>query len=213
MFKAIIFDLDGVLIDTERLNVKYKKKRAKELGYSLSKKEISYSLGMGKNEAFEYYFALTKNNQLYTQLSKYRRIKTKKYIDRYGLPVKKHVNQVLSYLKMHNIPITLATSSSKELLDFYFQKSNLKNYFNFIITSDDVNRGKPYPDIFLSACTKLKVNPYEVLVVEDSINGLKAAKVGKFKTAYIKDQWCIKKPQLAYADYILNDIELIKIFF
>ncbi len=209
MFKAIIFDLDGVLIDTEKLNVHYKYSLAKKLGYNLTLDDIRKSLGLGKNEATKYYQNLVGNDKLYPILSKYRREQTKQYILKYGVPLKEYVFETLSNLKSKNIKIALATSSSKSLLSLYFTFTDIQKYFDVIVSNDDVTFGKPNPEIFLKAAEKLKISICDILVVEDSLNGLKAAKSAKFQTLYIKDQWKMTRKEEAYANYKLKSLKYL----
>ena len=76
-----------------------------------------------------------------------------------------------------------------------------------------VEKGKPNPDIFLKASQELAINVEDIIVVEDSINGLKAAKAGRFKTVFIEDQWSMTKDKIVYADYVLSNMENLKVFF
>ncbi len=214
MIKAVIFDLDGVILDTERLNVSFKLELSKKLGYSLTRNDIVNSLGLGKKEAIEYFYKLVNNYWLYEQMSKYRKERTMEFIKKNNsLPLRPYVLETLNFLKSHNIKVALATSSTKQLLDNYFAYTNLYPYFDVVITNDMVEKGKPNPDIFLKASQELAINVEDIIVVEDSINGLKAAKAGRFKTVFIEDQWSMTKDKIVYADYVLSNMENLKVFF
>lgn len=214
MIKAVIFDLDGVILDTERLNVSFKLELSKKLGYSLTRNDIVNSLGLGKKEAIEYFYKLVNNYWLYEQMSKYRKERTMEFIKKNNsLPLRPYVLETLNFLKSHNIKVALATSSTKQLLDNYFAYTNLYPYFDVVITNDMVEKGKPNPDIFLKASQELAINVEDIIVVEDSINGLKAAKAGRLKTVFIEDQWSMTKDKIVYADYVLSNMENLKVFF
>ena len=196
MIKAVIFDLDGVILDTERLNVSFKLELSKKLGYSLTRNDIVNSLGLGKKEAIEYFYKLVNNYWLYEQMSKYRKERTMEFIKKNNsLPLRPYALETLNFLKSHNIKVALATSSTKQLLDNYFAYTNLYPYFDVVITNDMVEKGKPNPEILGEGqLKKLAINVEDIIVSqEDSINGLKAAKAGRFKTVFIEDQWSMTK--------------------
>jgi len=95
------------------------------------------------------------------------------------------LTDVVKYLKGKGIPLAVASSSVKKVVDIILQKTGLKEYFSFIVTSADVEDGKPAPDIYLHTASLLNVKPEDCLVVEDSFNGIKAAKsAGMFCVAY-----------------------------
>lgn len=206
VYKAVVFDLDGTLLDTERLNLHYKLQKCSEMGVILSEIEIKNSFGLGKKEATKYFKNLTGREDVYPKLREFRRTKTKEYIIHHGLPFKEYARQVLDQLKEKGILIGLATSSEKSLLDFYNHFYPLYDKFDVIVTNDQIKNGKPNKDIFEKAFNDLKIDAKQALVIEDSYNGLLAAKRAGADSIFIQDVVILSEEQKNIATYIENSL-------
>lgn len=112
----------------------------------------------------------------YSIVKEMKRNLIRDYIEINGTPLKRNVNQLLDFLNRNNIKTAIATSRGKKMTNYYLEKADITNNFDLVLTGDQVNRGKPNPDIFLRVAEKLNVTPKNVVVVEDSPNGIKAAK-------------------------------------
>ncbi|MEM2131388.1 MAG: HAD family phosphatase, partial [Candidatus Woesearchaeota archaeon] len=152
---------------------------AKEKGLKISKKEIDELIEKGRDI---YYKDIIKMIKLYPG-----------------------VVELLKELKQNNIKIGLGTNGSKRTITKLFDNFGLHNYFDSIVTFDDASQGKPHPEIFLKNAENLKVKPEECVVVEDSIEGITAARAAKMKVIAV--QTTLKKEELKDADLIVESIE------
>lgn len=122
-----------------------------------------------------------------------------------GLKIKKGLLELINYLKENNYLIAIASSSKKERINWYLEIINInKNIFNVITCGDDIINGKPAPDIFLKTCEKLNVKPSRTIVLEDSNNGIKAAKKAGCISVLIPDLDVIK--ETTTFDYKLDSL-------
>jgi len=173
--KAVIFDLDGTLIDSEgnyfeadqilfsQYNVDFTlAMKEKFVGFSTKKMIIELKEKFHLDESEEYLTDM--HNKLYMEIAK---LKTKVFPE---------MIKFLEMLKKDNYKVAVATGSSKMILDTIFSVTNLKDYFEIVVSSEEVPSGKPAPDIFIETAKRLGVAPENCLVVEDSQYGVEAAK-------------------------------------
>jgi HAD superfamily hydrolase (TIGR01549 family) len=175
--KAVIFDMDGVLIDSE--DIWYEAKNAvfkEETGKDLSREYNSTLMGRSYIAIWEKIakdFKLKGNPKTYVErvLANMKRVRKKQ-----GIPLVDGAMELLERCKTKGLPAALASGGGQEDVDYILDNLNLRKYFDYIISSDFVVNPKPAPDIFLNAAEGLSTPCENCVVIEDSISGIKAAK-------------------------------------
>jgi beta-phosphoglucomutase family hydrolase len=175
--KAIIFDMDGVLVDSEPHHTTLEQRLFNEAGLNVSEAEHLQFKGKTSDLMWR---ELIEKKGLKISLDELNEI-YKKAADSYfseldNLFPTEGVVDVLETIRQKRIPLAVASSSTKNIIDIILQKTGLKKYFDFIVSSENVDAGKPSPDIFLYTAKLLGENCEACLVIEDSENGIKAAK-------------------------------------
>lgn len=204
--KAVIFDMDGVLFDTERLAVKC----WDEIGVKAGLGKVGYmvykTLGRTRGESvkiFEKEFGDKFNNDIFQKYYK-------EYLDDYyksnPVPVKEGVVETLKYLKSNRYKIAVASSSSRSSVLHHLDDAKITDYFDVIISGDMVKKSKPEPDIYLTAAEKLGVKPEECYAIEDSKSGLEAAHRAGMTVIYIPDLYIADEKTNKTIDYSFNNM-------
>lgn len=176
MFDAIIFDWDGTLANTKKVITNSFKKALEKVNSNPSSKLIERYIGIGSSQTFKEILEkeqIVYDNKLIESLVK---IKVK-YSIKFSKEVKlmKGSKKILEILKP-KIKIGLASMNKKKFIEHLLEQFKFSDFFETVITSDDISKAKPDPEIFLKCADKLEVNPYRCVVIEDSIFGVKAAK-------------------------------------
>jgi beta-phosphoglucomutase family hydrolase len=175
--KAVIFDMDGVLVDSEPFHVQNEKMMFKKLGLDISDEEHAGYMGTATDVMWE---QIIRNKKLSLDVAEI----TAKTIQQ-EIPFFQSLDKIepmpgllvlLEKLKEKKIPMAVASSSDAKIISIILEKSGLKGYFDFAVSSSEVGKSKPEPDVFLHAAKLLGVSPEKCVVFEDSKNGIKAAK-------------------------------------
>jgi beta-phosphoglucomutase len=201
--KAVIFDLDGTLIDNNSYHRQTWEKYLEKIGKQISEEEFNANMNGRTNEdAIKYIFGkeVTDEESLKHTLDKealYREI-YKPFIK----PIPGLID-FLEILKSKNIPVAIATSGIQPNIDFMFENIPIKKYFDVVINSAHIKKGKPHPEIYLKAASLLNVEPANCLVFEDAAVGIKSAKAAGMKVIALATTQ--PKEELTEADEIVDD--------
>ena len=185
--KAVLFDMDGVIFDTEKAYLDTWIKVFSKYGYEM-KREIYISvMGTGRKNVKKVFLNIFGENLPIEDMYKEKDEILAKIIDEGKVPVKNGAEEILSYLKESGYKTALATSARRIRTYKQVNKAGLDKYFDVIVTGDDISKGKPDPEIFLKAANKLGVMPKECIVIEDSPAGIEAAFRGNMYGIHVED--------------------------
>jgi putative hydrolase of the HAD superfamily len=210
MIKAIIFDLDGVIVDSEPLHFEAHQKALKEFGMEISLKEY-LAFGVATGDGFLYEKISEKYPEKILSVADIRR--RKKYIykelSKDKLQLREGVADLLDKLS-GNFVLTLASSGEKEIVEFVLDKFGLQNYFEIVISGNDVEKVKPNPDIYLKNVEKLGLDKKECIAIEDSQTGLRAAKAAGLKCIVVPCEFT-QTQNFSEADVVFEKLTEINI--
>ena len=170
-----IFDMDGLIFDTERLFMTTKDGVMKEYGYTQQKDDYIHTLGTCGQQLLDILHRLYGDDYPAEEISQKCRTLVTEKIRRDGPPVKPGIPELLAWFASNNIPCCVASSTKHDIVVEYLRLAKLDKNFAFVIGGDQVQRSKPNPDIFLAACQRTDIIPEHALVLEDSENGILAA--------------------------------------
>ena len=206
MFEAVVFDMDGLMFDTEPIWASCWPKTAAEFGV-MCKDSLADAM-RGTNGAE----AVSIIKELYGEA-----VDPQRFVDRYyeiahealsaGADKKPGLDHILHYLKDNRIPMAVASSSSPEMIKANLERAGIESYFDSVVSGIEVKHAKPFPDVFLKAAENLSANPNRTLVLEDSHNGIRAAAAGGFCTVMIPDLSVPTDEMERLADAILPSLD------
>ena len=202
--KAVIFDMDGVLIDSEPIHVEIEKKLFDRLGIVVS--ETVHRSFMGASNEFMY-SDIKSRFDLKESVAELMEIDESFRYDYFNhleiIPLNEGVISLLHEIKTDGIKLAVATSSSPAIANILLKRCGIVSYFDAIVTTVEAGKSKPAPDVYLLAAQKIGVSPEDCIVFEDSPNGLSAAKsAGMFCVVIQSDPEIIK--ELSGADYLIQ---------
>lgn len=182
-----IFDMDGLIFDTERLFMNTKDGVMKEYGYIQKKDDYIHTLGTCGQQLLDILHNLYGDDYPAEEISQKCRTLVTEKIRRDGPPVKPGIPELLAWFAANNIPCCVASSTKHDIVAEYLRLAKLDKYFAFVIGGDQVQRSKPNPDIFLAACQRADIKPEHALVLEDSENGILASSNANISVICIPD--------------------------
>ena len=212
MIRGIIFDFDGVIVDTEIVSYRIYKKILSDFGHDFTKYDYAYNFS-GKteeknvNNLIDQYKLPLSFDECFDLV-----ISTEKSMLAKGVDLKAGVNELLTYLSDNNIKMIIASSSTRERAINILEKHDIKHYFEGFVFAEDISKSKPNPEIFIKANELLGFDKEECLVIEDSENGILAGYSAGIPVICVPDMKIPKDEYLDRTKYVVNSLEdIIKI--
>lgn len=187
MIRGILFDMDGVLFDTEALCARADEAVAAQMGYTFSRELHCAITGLAAPDVRRVICEAMGPDFDYEQFITRTRAAVQADIDANGLPKKPGVDVALDWLRQQEYPMALASSSRIETVRAHLRRAGLEGYFKALVGGDMVAQGKPAPDIFLAAADALGLDPRYCIAVEDSFNGVRSAAAAGCITIMVPD--------------------------
>jgi len=204
---AIIFDLDGLLADSEPWWNQIDAKLLAEYGSDYHGEYHREVLGVSYPLAIDFYkkaFGITATTE--EMMKRRGEIATEFFRDKVGLF--SGAKEVLEELKKMKLRLAVATSSVASSARPFLNRHQITKFFDVVVTGDEVEHGKPAPDIYLAAAKKLNVSTADCLVIEDALSGIAAAKAAKMRVVAIPDRRFVDPAEYErQADYVLNTLQ------
>ena len=197
MIKAVIFDMDGLMIDSERVTFDGYKKIMGEMGLEVTKEFYVSLLGKPIKGIYQRFYDVYGNDFPIETVIKQVHEYMADLFETEGVPLKEGLKELLQYLKDNHYKTIVATSSNRNRVDTILNQANITQYFDDSICGDEVTNGKPNPEVFLKSCEKLGVAVNEAIVLEDSESGIQAGYSAEIPVICVPD---MKYPEPEFAN-------------
>lgn len=184
---AVIFDMDGVIFDSERLVLECWEKIGAEYHLEGMREAFLPCIGTNNTRTREIVLEYYGENFPYDEFCRESSRLYHSIVDQGGLPVKTGVRELLSYLQDNRVPVAVASSTRLAVVTQELQQAGLYRYFSIVMGGDQLKRSKPEPDIYLMTCEKLGVRPDYSYAIEDSYNGIRSAYSAGMKPIMVPD--------------------------
>ena len=175
MIKGVVFDMDGLMFDTEKIGKDAWQQAARHLACGFSDQLFHKILGTNLVTTIEILEGELGDKIDVRRLREIHDVYFAGCIEEKGVPVKNGLKELLEYLRTNGYGVTAASSTSKDKVRDYFKKAGVSEYFGEIVGGDMVEKSKPEPDIYLKAAEVLGLSPFECLALEDSPHGILSA--------------------------------------
>jgi len=211
MIQAVIFDMDGVLVDSEIHHFEVEKLILEKMGISIQAEEINSFVGLAMKKMWERVKEKYHLEKSISKLLEEDTIFRVNYFKNIGkIPPVEGVEEFIREIKKEGLITAVASSSHMDLIKTVLEASNLLKYFPVYISGFNVKHGKPEPDIFFETAAKLDVKPNECIVIEDSYNGVIAAKKAGMKCiGYVNPS--SGKQDISSADLIIKNFDQLNL--
>ncbi|WP_300713032.1 HAD family phosphatase [uncultured Acetatifactor sp.] len=204
--KAVVFDMDGVLFDTEIVCMKAWMAVAERRGLSGMEEIFNQVIGLNANDSRLIVLKAYGEDFDYPGFRQEAAEFFQKDIRENGLPVKPGVPEILEWLKGSGYKVGLASSTRSESVLSHLKQAEMEDYFSIVVTGDMIEHSKPRPDIYLLACSRLGVEPEQAYAIEDSPNGVRSAHAAGMWTIMVPDMIAPDEEMRRLSRVILKDM-------
>ncbi len=205
MIKAVIFDHDGVIADTEPIHFRADNAILARYGFSISAEANDSLVGVSTKKSWEILREMFKIQEAAEWLAEEKTNEAARIIANGGIAPNKGLLQLLDGLKRNGCTLAIASGQYRRIIDAVLAKLRISSYFSTVVSAEDTTFGKPSPEVFLTAASRLGVNPAECVVIEDSESGVTAAKAAGMACVALKTQ-ATASHDVSKADLIISSL-------
>ena len=173
-YKAVIFDMDGTLLDTEKLNVRFWMEAGRTFGYEITREDVLFIRSLDGRLVRKYLGERFPGFD-FDKVRDERRRLMDVYVDAEGVELKPGVKEILEYLRSKGVKTAVATASRQDHVTKYLSMTGIDGLFDEVVCTSAVKNGKPAPDVYLYACERIGESPEDCAAVEDAPNGVRSA--------------------------------------
>lgn len=204
--KAIIFDMDGLMLDTERLAKQHWQAAAQARGFELSDDTYLAVVGRPIRDTYRYFRELFGIDFPAEEIRAERLRLTEEHIATKGVPIKPGLIELLQFCKAQKLALAVATSTERNLAEKKLRMAGILEHFSIQVYGDEIERGKPNPDIYLAAAERLGIAPSACIALEDSAAGIQAASSAGMRSIMVPDLITPSPEIAARASYIVDSL-------
>lgn len=205
--EGYIFDMDGLLVDTEPLWRKAEIEIFNRIGVPMTEERCKTMMGRRIDDVVNHWFDVYSVSEIDPRVIVLEIQDKMEALIRSGIELLPGIKETLDQLKNKNYPIALASSSSRQLINAVIETTQIADYFQVICSGENEVYSKPHPAIFLTAAKKLNIEPSKLIVFEDSLHGVIAAKAAGMQVIAIPDAENQNNPKFRVADAIVSSIK------
>ena len=216
MKRLYIFDMDGLLLDTETLYQQFWFKVLQEKNIDITREELRKIIGMSYDQAKNYFLNYVDTEEEFIELRQRREVYFWEHVENIGMPLREGADQILSYLRENNIKTALITSTEEQRAKKLMNIAGLNHTFDYMVFSNMVTKTKPDPEMYHYLEKLTDIDMSEWIVFEDSYSGLKAANNAGVDVVWIKDLAILMDDNVNYIQKhdslldVLNNIHYIQ---
>ena len=210
--KAVVFDMDGLMFDTEQVAILAWDYAGEKMGLGKTGYMVLKTLGVNVNVSNQIWTEEFGDRYNKEDLWKYTKEFMNDFYSKNKVPVKKGLYVLLDYLKNNGYKLAVASSTNKHGVERNLKDAGVFEYFDAVVGGDMVTKSKPEPEIYLKACKAMGVEPAEALALEDSRNGLLSAHRAGMKVIMVPDLWEADEEVKSFLWNVCKDLEEVKEF-